>query len=116
MLVRAFLSMVSHAMGKNWQFFLGLAFLVFVMVGFNFKTPAQQFEAIARADASLAKADSAFDLRIKVLEDDRKEMRMYMRAFAVSQCLDRPPRETVIMGLRCDELLAGQPLRFPETP
>lgn len=110
MSLRVFVSTVSAAMGRHWQFLIGVGMLIFVMVGFDFKTPASQFLEIEHTHARFIATDSLLDTRVARLEEDADETRRYLRALAVAQCLDRPPRETAIMGLACDQLLGGAAL------
>lgn len=81
----------------------------FVMFGFDFKTPARHFKEIeAKADTVATK----FDRRITVVEEQHTAIERYLNALTLAQCIDRPRRELLMMGLPCDSLL--QAVRPPQ--
>jgi hypothetical protein len=81
----------------QWILWIALQLLVVTVlaVGFDFKTPAAQFRALNEKNAQQ-------DTTIEALG-------RYVRALVVGQCLDRPPRETQLMGLDCPHLVSGKP-------
>lgn len=87
---RPVLESISAAL-RRWRFLIYVAFAVLLAFGFDFKTPAAQFKA----------------LRDKNTEQDQQiaDLARYVRAIAIGQCLDRPRRDTDLMGLNCDQLL-----------
>lgn len=78
---------------QRYQWILWIAFIGLLAVGFDFKTPASQFRTLndknEQQDTSIA------------------ELGRYVRALVVGQCLDRPVRETQLMGLDCARLVSG---------
>lgn len=87
------------------------ALVVFVAFGFDFKTPSSQFRELRAAAAAHAQRDSTIKLRQDSLEASMGEMRRFVKALAVGQCLDRPRRDLQLMGLPCEELLGSGRLR-----
>ncbi len=69
-----------------------------VALGFGFKTPAQHFDQIAYEIAILSKRESD-------LEQDHSALRRYVHALLIGQCIDRPPRDTRLMGIDCQRLI-----------
>jgi hypothetical protein len=94
----AWLSSISTKL-QRFQWLLWLALIALLAVGFDFKTPAAQFRTI--------KADNARQDSILV------ELGRYIRAMAIAECLDRPQRETQLMGLPCGRLLKPQTFTSP---
>lgn len=84
---------------QRFQWLLWLALVALLAVGFDFKTPATQFRAIHDVDS---RQDSALT-----------ELGGYIRAMAVAECLDRPQRETQLMGLPCARLLKPNTVTSP---
>lgn len=80
---------------QRYQWLLWLALLALLAVGFDFQTPAAQFRTL---QAKNAVQDTAI-----------AELDHYVRALVVGQCLDRPPRETQLMGIDCIRLLGRRP-------
>ena len=79
---------------RRYQWLLWVLIIALLAFGFDFKTPAAQFGEIKRKDAQQ-------DIAIS-------DLGLLVRALAIGQCLDRPPRETQLMGLHCAQLLEGQ--------
>lgn len=79
------------ATAQRWRWIVWPVLFAFLAIGFEFKTPASQFGAIRETNAQ---QDSAI-----------ASLTVLARALAIGQCLDRPRRETQMMGLPCDVLL-----------
>jgi hypothetical protein len=70
---------------------ISLSISLFVAMGWGFKTPNSTVTALqAQVDTVRARSESDHDLLV---------------AIARGQCLDRPERETKLMGLDCKALL-----------
>ncbi len=86
-----------------------------IAFGFDFKTPAHHFRTIEGSLRELRSTDTVLSHRIASGDSSREQMAFYLRALMVAQCLDRPARQTLLMGLPCAELLNPRPapVRFP---
>ena len=80
-----------------------------VAVGFNFKTPARHFQEIESSLMELHRTDTLLARRIDLGDSSRAEMTFYLRALMIAQCIDRPIKQTQLMGLPCGELLNPRP-------
>lgn len=107
---------VLYWMGRLKPIWIALA-LLFVAIGFDFKTPAQHFQAIEDDQSRLHQTDlklqhsmdsinAATHDEVLGVQQDHRELRNYIRALVVAQCLDRPRRDTQRMGLPCSKLLS----------
>jgi len=77
--------------------------------GFDFKTPATHFRTIETSLAELHQTDTVLARRIDAGDSTRAEMTFYLRALMIAQCIDRPIKQTQLMGLPCGELLNPKP-------
>lgn len=99
------LSILLH----RWRGLFYIAITVLVAVGFDFRTPKAQFEELRAVDARLRRdldehlEDAAESTRRTNIRVD--SVHSAIRALMIGECLDRPARETSLMGLRCDNLL-----------
>lgn len=85
---------------NRWRWLLWVGIVVGVAIGFDFKTPAAQFRALTAADGLLSAWQDSLDRA-------HGQINRYLRALAIAQCIDRPRRETDLMGLPCVSLLQG---------
>jgi hypothetical protein len=85
-----------------FRWLLWLALFALLAVGFDYKTPAVKFREISAKDAQQDGKDAQQDTTIA-------ELGRFVRALSIGQCLDRPARETKLMGLPCTRLLEGTP-------
>lgn len=69
-----------------------------IAVGFDFKTPATHFKELDHTDSLTSE-------RMKDIEQEHSNIERYLKALSTAQCLDRPRRETLLMGLDCPKLL-----------
>jgi hypothetical protein len=53
---------------------------------------------------------AALESKTTAAEAETRSLKRYVRALAVAECLDRPLRETQLMGLNCQQLQAGESL------
>lgn len=87
-----------------------MVFVFFIALGFDFKTPAHHFrdlEAQVHENAvARVKGDSVLSASIAHGDSLREELRNYVRALMIGECLDRPRSETARMGLPCRALEA----------
>lgn len=87
-----------------------VAFVFFVALGFDFKTPAKHFQELEAEVHTVAvdrlKGDSTLGASIAKGDSLRNELRDYVKALMIGECLDRPRSETVRMGLPCRRLEA----------
>lgn len=74
---------------------------VLVMFGFGFKTPAAHFRDI-EATATI------IDMRVQLLEQDRRAMQRYIRILVLAKCFELPRRQLEMLALPCDSLRRGQ--------
>lgn len=79
-----------------------------VAFGFNFKTPAQHFKELENTNTAQDIATQVLRVRVDSLQANIKIFQTDLKALLVAQCLDRPLRETQLMGISCPDLLKGQ--------
>lgn len=94
---KAWLTVVTAKL-QRYQWLLWVVLIVLLAVGFDFKTPASQFREIRAKNAEQ-------DSTILEQQSTIAELGRFVRALSIGQCLDRPQRETQLMGLPCDRLL-----------
>jgi hypothetical protein len=82
-----------------------VAAAIVVALGFDFKTPAAHFKEIETRAQGIDIQMAILRTRQDSVEATQNELRRYIRALAIAQCLDRPARDTRLMGLPCDELI-----------
>lgn len=80
-----------------------------VALGFDFKTPAHHFQEIEASLTELRQTDRGLTRRIDEGDSIRLQMTFYLRALMIAQCIDRPQRQTQLMGLPCGDLLNPRP-------
>lgn len=97
------LDRVSHQIGR-YRVFVYAVFGFLVMLGFDFKTPASHFRTLEAETIKLRHTDTTLMLRIDSVQIDHIEIGRYIQALAVAQCLDRPRRDTELMGLDCEAI------------
>ncbi len=95
----------------RYKFILWLIVATLVAFGFDFKTPARHFEEIETSLEALHRTDTILERRITVADSARTEMTFYLRALMIAQCIDRPLRQTQLMGLPCGDLLNPRPMK-----
>lgn len=82
----------------RWQALIALACGIAVAVGVDVLTPSDRLRAV---ESSLVQYKAGMDstkARVSTIED-------YARMLITGECIDRPERETRLMGLPCSELL-----------
>lgn len=88
---------------------LWLVFIAAIAVGFEFKPPMQTFHELRRADSmqvAALHAHEALALRDhNHMYANQESIERLVEALARGACIDRPRRETRLMGLPCDSLL-----------
>lgn len=95
----------------RYKFLVWLVVAALVAFGFDFKTPATHFRAIEYSLAELHRTDTTLARRIDSGDSTRTQMAFYLRALMIAQCIDRPLKQTQLMGLPCGELLNPRPGR-----
>lgn len=85
---------------------IGYALVAFaVALGFDFHTPAWHFNRLEAEAVQLHQTDSILTMHMRNIDADHSDIHGYLNALLRAQCLDRPRRETVLMGINCDALL-----------
>ena len=89
-----------------------LLFLALVALGFEFRTPGSIFRELRSSDDRIEqRLDDHVATSVKIHADlaaQNQQTAELVTALARGACLDRPRRETRLMGLPCEELLSGR--------
>lgn len=111
MTANGLLSSIVHAYERLkplvWLTLFGL-----VALGFEFRPPSTIFRELRQADSVLATRIVDHELTAarehRSMNGDYEQTSELVLALARGACLDRPARETRLMGLPCEELLRGR--------
>lgn len=88
---------------------LGVVLAVVAALGVQVVWPNQRLESMeSRQSATTFRVDTLaarFDTHVRAAAREDTLMMQRFRPLYVAECLDRSPRETDLMGLRCDTLV-----------